>query len=258
MFRMSESNQSSPIERFAELIRSSNKIVAFTGAGISTESGIPDFRSPGGVWSKYKPVEYDDFLRHREARDQYWIIRRESVPQFLKAQPNAGHLALVDLERAGKLSAVVTQNIDELHQRAGSKKVLEVHGTAMQVHCLECDKRWTAESLQPRLEADDLDLICDECGGLMKSMTVSFGQALPADVLMESMQQARNCDLMLAMGSSLVVYPAAEIPATAKRNGAAMAIINRDGTPLDEFADVVIRGEIGTSLSEAVRMAIGS
>jgi len=240
------------IDQLADLLRTSSNIVAFTGAGISTESGIPDFRSPGGVWSKYQPVQFDDFLRHPEARQQYWMIRRESVPQFLSASPNAGHQALVALEKAGKLNAVVTQNIDELHQRAGSTRVLELHGTAMQVHCLECDKRWSAAELQPRLEADELELICDACDGIMKSMTVSFGQALPADVLMDSMQRARECDLMLAMGSSLVVYPANEVPATSKRHGAKLVILNRDKTPLDDYADLVIRGEIGPTLSAAV------
>ncbi len=240
------------IEQLANLLRASSNIVAFTGAGISTESGIPDFRSPGGVWSKYQPVEFDDFLRHADARRQYWTIRRESVPQMLAANPNAGHNALVELEQRGKLKVVVTQNIDELHQRAGSTHVLELHGTAMQVHCLECDKRWTAAELQPRLEADELELICDACDGIMKSMTVSFGQALPADVLMDSMQRARECDLMIAIGSSLVVYPANEVPATAKRNGAKLVILNRDKTPLDSYADLVIRGEIGLTLSAAV------
>jgi len=247
---MSSSNDH--IQQLADLLRASSNIVAFTGAGISTESGIPDFRSPGGVWSKYQPVQFDDFLRHSEARQQYWMIRRESVPQFLSASPNAGHQALVTLEQAGKLNAVVTQNIDELHQRAGSTRVLELHGTAMQVHCLECDKRWSAAELQLRLEADELELICDACDGIMKSMTVSFGQALPADVLMDSMQRARECDLMLAMGSSLVVYPANEVPATAKRHGAKLVILNRDETPLDDYADLVIRAEIGPTLSAAV------
>lgn len=240
------------ILQLADLLRSSQSIVAFTGAGISTESGIPDFRSPGGVWSKYQPVQFEDFLRHAEARRQYWTIRRESVPQFLAAQPNAGHRSLVELERCGRLQAVVTQNIDELHQRAGSQRVLEIHGTAMQAHCLDCDKRWSAASLQPQLEANELELICDACAGLLKSMTVSFGQALPADVLMESMQLARHCELMLALGSSLVVYPAADIPATAKRHGAKLVILNRDETPLDEYADLVIHAEISPVLSAAV------
>ncbi|HPF39653.1 MAG TPA: Sir2 family NAD-dependent protein deacetylase [Phycisphaerae bacterium] len=236
------------IRRLADYLRGATNGVAFTGAGISTESGIADFRSPGGVWSRHQPVDFKDFLNDAEERRRFWIIRRETIPSFLNAQPNAGHHAIADLERQGRLKAVVTQNIDELHQRAGSQRVLEVHGTAMKVHCLSCDKRWTAEEIQPRIEADELDLTCDECGGLLKSMTVSFGQTLPADVWMESMQLARKCDVFLAMGSSLVVYPAAELPQSAKRNGATLIIINRDETPLDPLADLVINAPIGETM----------
>ncbi|MCB9858441.1 MAG: NAD-dependent deacylase [Phycisphaerales bacterium] len=238
-----------PIQQLAEWLRETTSAVAFTGAGISTESGIADFRSPGGVWSRHKPVDFSDFLNDAEERRRFWQIRRETVPTFLLAQPNAGHLAIADLERGGHLTAVVTQNIDELHQRAGSRRVLEVHGTAMRVHCLSCDKRWTAEEMQPRLESDDLDLRCDGCGGLLKSMTVSFGQTLPADVWMDAMQLARKCDVFLAMGSSLVVYPAAELPQTAKRHRAKLVIINRDETPLDPIADLVINAPIGETMT---------
>jgi len=245
---MQDSNNDA-IRTLAGWLQSATSAVAFTGAGISTESGIADFRSPGGVWSRHKPVDFNDFLRDAEERRRFWTIRRESIPEFLAARPNAGHDALARLEQSGRLVGVVTQNIDELHQRAGSRRVLEVHGTAMRVHCLSCDKRWTAEEMQPRLEAGELDLLCDECGGLMKSMTVSFGQTLPADVWMEAMQWSRRCDVFLAIGSSLVVYPAAELPQTAKRRGAKLVIINRDPTPLDEIADLVINAPIGATMT---------
>ncbi len=222
--------------------------VAFTGAGISTESGIADFRSPGGVWSRHQPVMYQDFLSDEAERRRYWEIRKESVPEFLAAKPNAGHVALAQLEDRGHLSAVITQNIDELHQRAGSRRVLEVHGTAMKVHCLSCDKRWSCEEIQARLESDEDVPNCDACGGLLKSMTVSFGQELPAEIWQESMQLSRQCDLFLALGSSLVVYPAASLPEAAKRSGARLVIINRDPTPMDDAADLVIHASIGETL----------
>ncbi len=230
--------------------------VAFTGAGISTESGIADFRSPGGVWSRHQPVMYQDFLSDEAERRRYWEIRKESVPEFLAAKPNAGHVALAQLEDRGHLSAVITQNIDELHQRAGSRRVLEVHGTAMRVHCLSCDKRYLCEEIQVRLEAGDLEPRCDDCEGILKSMTVSFGEDLPAQVWAESVELAGACDLFLALGSSLVVYPAAGLPETAVRNGAKLVIINRDPTPMDPSAALVIHGPIGEAMT-AVMAAIG-
>jgi NAD-dependent deacetylase len=240
------------ITRLAGWLRETQRGVAFTGAGISTESGIPDFRSPGGVWSRHQPVLFQDFLADADARRRYWQIRRESVPGFLAAEPNAGHLALAKLEEQGRLIAVVTQNIDELHQRAGSRRVLEVHGTAMKVRCLGCDKRWSAEEIHARLEAGEDAPTCDACGGLLKSMTVSFGQELPADVWQEAMQLSRQCDLFLALGSSLVVYPAAQLPETAKRSGARLVIINRDPTPMDEVADLVINASIGETMDKVM------
>ncbi len=236
------------ISTLATWLREAKRGVAFTGAGISTESGIPDFRSPGGLWSKHAPVQFEDFLNDPEERKRFWTIRRLSIPAFLEAAPNAGHRALAELERRGHLSAVVTQNIDELHQRAGSQRVLEVHGTAMRVHCLSCDKRWSCEEILQRQEAGEEELICDACGGLLKSMTVSFGQALPADVFMEARQLARHADLFLAIGSSLVVYPAAELPEIAKAYGARLVILNRDPTPMDDMADLVIRAGIGATM----------
>ncbi len=231
--------------------------LAFTGAGISTESGIADFRSPGGVWSRHQPVMYQDFLRDPSERRRYWEIRRESVPEFMAAKPNAGHDALARLEAEGHLLGVITQNIDELHQRAGSKRVLEVHGTAMRVHCLSCDKRYSCAEIQDRLTAGDAEPRCDDCEGILKSMTVSFGEDLPADVWTESVELAGACELFLALGSSLVVYPAASLPEIASRSGARVVIINRDPTPMDSLADLVIQGSIGESM-QAVMKARGN
>lgn len=239
--------------RLAHLLQSATRAVAFTGAGISTESGIPDFRSPGGVWSRYKPVTIQDFIARHEARQTFWKIRRESYAEFVAARPNAGHTALARLEAAGRLEAVITQNIDELHQQAGSKRVLELHGTARQVLCLKCNKRWPAAEIQKwLLEGVDVPT-CDDCGGWLKSATVSFGQQLPAEVLAEATQLAKRCDLFLAIGSSLVVQPAAMLPVYARQAGATLVIINLTETPLDDVADLVIRGPIGETLARATR-----
>ncbi len=236
------------IETLANWLASTQKALAFTGAGISTESGIADFRSPGGVWSRHRPVDFQDFLTDPDERRRFWQIRKESIPEFLAAKPNAGHVALARLEADGRLMAVITQNIDELHQRAGSRRVLEIHGTAMKVHCLSCNQRWGCEEIQARLEAGEEEITCDACDGLAKSMTVSFGQELPAAVWMESAQLCRNCELLLALGSSLVVHPAATLPETAKRHGARLVIINREPTPLDPIADLVFHAPIGQTL----------
>ncbi len=240
------------ISVLVELLNACENGVAFTGAGISTESGIADFRSPGGVWSRHQPVMYQDFLDDEEERRRYWMIRKETMPGIIAAQPNAGHLALARLEALGKLKAIITQNIDELHQRAGCRRVLEVHGSAMRVGCLSCGWEVSAEEIQNRMEAG-LELpTCDECGGIAKSRTVSFGETLPGDVWMEAMEFSRRCDLFLAVGSSLVVYPAAGLPEVALRYGAALVILNRDPTPLDEHATLVIRAPIGETMRAAM------
>jgi NAD-dependent deacetylase len=242
-----------PAAMVATWLRESKNAIAFTGAGISTESGIEDFRSPGGLWTRHQPVMFEDFVADPEERRRFWRLRREMLPTMLAAKPNAGHLALAELESRGQLPALITQNIDELHQRAGSRKVIEIHGTAMKVHCLSCDKRWPAAEIQVRLDAGEDEFVCDACGGLLKSMTVSFGQQMPPDILIEASQLARQCELFLAIGSSLVVYPAAALPELAKRHGAILVIINREPTPLDEMADLVINAPIGETLESVLR-----
>jgi len=236
--------------RLAAMLRNAEHAVAFTGAGISTESGIPDFRSPGGVWSKNTPVMYQDFLSDPAERRRYWRMRTESMKTMLHARPNVGHELLARWEDNGRIAALITQNIDELHQRAGSRRVLELHGTAMTVGCLSCDKRWPATVIQERVIAGDEEPTCDECSGILKSLTISFGQAMPEDVMRDAKALAQDCDLFIAIGSSLVVQPAAALPAIARTCGARLAIINRDPTPLDDMADIVIRAPIGDTLTQ--------
>lgn len=229
------------------------RITGFTGAGISTESGIPDFRSPNGVWAKYRTVYFDEFMSSREGRVEYWRQKVENWPYIRDAEPNAGHRAFVDLERAGKLRALITQNIDGLHQKAGLSRdlVIELHGTTTAAECLSCGARITSEEAVARVQAGDLAPEC-QCGGYLKPATISFGQAMPFEEMQRANEATLDCDVFIAVGSSLVVYPAAGFPALAKQNGATLVIINRDPTPLDAIADLVIHGEIGKVLPQLV------
>ncbi len=240
----------SVIERVASWLGEARRAVVFTGAGISTESGIPDFRSPGGVWARNQPVYYDDFLASPEARFEYWRQKAEAADDFLRAAPNAGHLTIARWEQAGRRAAVITQNIDGLHQEAGSRKVLELHGTARWIACVDCHQRFDPVPLIEAFRARQEVPPCAACGGRLKSATISFGQALPADVLEESSELAAQSDLFLAIGSSLVVYPAAGLPQVARRAGAKLVIINREATEQDADADAVIREPIGSTLTQ--------
>lgn len=242
------------IARISQFLAESRRAIAFTGAGISTESGIADFRSPGGIWSRYQPVLFRDFLQSEDARRQYWKMKKEGYHELKTARPNDGHRALARLEAAGKIIAVITQNIDGLHQDAGSRRVLELHGTSRYCLCLECDARFDPDEIQKSLEAGIEIPLCNHCGGLLKSATISFGQSLPADVLTEAFDLSMSTDLVLALGSSLVVEPAASIPLQAKNNGARLVIINHAETPLDGLADVVVHQSIGATLSQAVKL----
>jgi len=230
------------VEQAVELIAAAKRIVAFTGAGISTESGLADFRSPGGLWDRYRIVTYPEFLSSAEARIEYWSMRRELIPTLLAAEPNAAHDALAALEEQGKLLAVITQNIDGLHQDAGSKQVVELHGTNRTAACLTCGFQWQIEDIQFRLEAGDLDPHCDTCDGLIKPETVSFGQSMPAEEMDEAFRLAEACDLMLMIGSSLAVQPAASVPLVTYQNGGKLLFINRTATDYDELADLVVQG----------------
>jgi NAD-dependent deacetylase len=229
-------------------LRDARCAVAFTGAGISTESGIPDFRSPGGVWATSQPVYYDEFLRSAAARHEYWRQKAVGQRDFAQAAPNAGHVVLADWELHGRLRGVITQNIDGLHQLAGHTHVLELHGTARYVACLRCSSRHDAAPMVDRFLVEGRPPDCPDCGGLMKHATVSFGQALPQDVLEMAVEWSMQADLFLAIGSSLVVQPAAGLPELARQHGARLVIINRGPTPLDHLADVVLRAAIGETL----------
>jgi NAD-dependent deacetylase len=246
------------IETARQWIREARRIVGFTGAGISTESGVPDFRSPNGVWARNRTIYFDEFVRSEEARIEAWRQRAEMWPEMRDAQPNAGHMAFVELARQGKLSAMITQNIDGLHQRSGldPSLLLELHGTATEAMCLSCADRIPMDEAIDRIRGGELAPKCRACGGLLKSATVSFGQSLPQDVLRQCQLEAQSCDLFLAVGSSLVVYPAAGFPLVAKQSGARLIIVNRTETPLDEKADLVIQDEIGETLPAMVGMAL--
>ena len=247
------SNNQNAIAKIAQHLSESQRAIAFTGAGISTESGIADFRSPGGIWSRYQPVLFREFLESEEERRRYWKMKKEGYHELKMAKPNDGHRALARLEAAGKIIAVITQNIDGLHQDAGSCRVLELHGTSRYCLCLECNARFNPDDIQQRMESGVEIPVCDYCGGPLKSATISFGQSLPADVLTEAFDLSMSTDLIFALGSSLVVEPAASIPLQAKNNGARLVIINRTETPLDRLADVVIHDSIGETLSRLVK-----
>ena len=240
------------IDKLAEFLRDARAGIAFTGAGISTESGIPDFRSPGGVWSRNQPIMYDEFLRSRDARERYWHQRIEIYQDFARAEPNDGHTCVARLEQRGVLAGVITQNIDGLHQLAGSKRILELHGTARIVACVACGKEWSPEAVHAMIEAGDAAPDCDVCGSPLKSKTISFGQAMPREVMREAHELSVKSDVFLAMGSSLVVQPAASLPLAAQEAGATLVIINRTETPLDEIADLVIREPIGETMRSAL------
>ena len=229
------------------------RIVVLTGAGISTDSGVPDFRSPGGLWSKMQPIEFQDFVTDEECRLEDWRRRFQMAEIFAKAQPNAAHLALARLARHGLLSLLITQNIDGLHQRAGvpEDRLVELHGNSTYASCLNCGKRAELEVLRPAVEAGHSP-VCDVCGGLLKAAVVSFGQAMPEDMLIRSSEAARKADVFIVIGSSLVVYPAAQLPVVAAEAGAELIIVNRDPTPVDPLAKIRIRTPIAESFAEFI------
>ena len=246
-----------PIERGIELIREAERILVFSGAGLSTESGIPDFRSPGGLWSKYDPSEFyfDRFLSDERARATYWKMSTESYQIMKDARPNRAHLAIKTVEDMGTLLAVVTQNIDRLHHKAGNSpdKIIEIHGTAFSVSCLSCGKTYDRNDIEDRIRSGVEAPYCDDCSGVLKPDTISFGQAMPEDKMAKSLTLARESDLCMALGSSLVVYPAASVPSVAVESGAKLMIINRDETPLDPQADVVVHGSLSEVLGDMVQ-----
>jgi NAD-dependent deacetylase len=238
----------------ARLLDQSRRAVVFTGAGISTESGIPDFRSPGGVWSRMKPIYFQEFVSDPAKRREAWERAFSGKAGWTGRQPNVGHYAVARLVSRGKASAVITQNVDNLHQDSGvpADQVIELHGNATYATCLECAERHELEELKTGfLKAGEIPY-CRRCGGLVKTATISFGQSMPEGPMMRAEAETLACDLFVVLGSSLVVHPAAGFPAIAKRNGAMLAIVNREPTPLDPYADLVLHDEIGPALTEAV------
>ena len=244
----------SEVEELKRMIDAAKRIVAFTGAGISTESGIPDFRSPGGIWTKMRPIEFSDFLSSAEMRRESWRRKFAMDDTFRRAEPNAGHRALARLVADGRMIAVVTQNIDGLHQASGipDDKVIELHGNSTYAHCLDCKRRYELDWVRGIFAQEERLPICTLCGGHIKTATISFGQAMPEDAMERAHDVTRRADLMITLGSSLVVYPAAGFPVMAKRNGAKYAIVNREPTDQDGIADLVINAEIGSTMSKAV------
>jgi NAD-dependent deacetylase len=239
------------VDRLRALVDEAGVIVPFTGAGISTECGIPDFRSPGGIWTKMRPIDFSDFLASQEARDESWRRRFAMQEQFGGAKPGRGHQALASLYRVGKSPGVVTQNIDNLHQASGiaSEHVVELHGNTTYATCLDCAARYELPWVKQFFDASGRAPSCTSCGGHIKTATVSFGQAMPEREMQRAEEMTRAADLFIAIGSSLVVWPAAGFPLMAKRNGASLVIINRDPTEFDDIADLVVRHDIGEVLA---------
>lgn len=242
--------------KLKKMIAQSKRVVVFTGAGISTDSGIPDFRGTNGIWSKYKPIPFDDFVNSKAARIESWQRKSSLHSDLKKAKPNLGHRGVFHLRERGVLYAVITQNVDGLHQASGieEEKIIEIHGNALKAACLECNQNFTMERIINRFKVTNEPPICNRCGGFIKSATISFGQAMPELAIKKANDVAKNCDLFLVLGSSLVVYPAAYLPRVAKENSASLIIINHQKTSLDELADLVINDEIGAVLGQALNL----
>lgn len=245
----------SAADLLAEELKRARRVVVFTGAGISTESGIPDFRSPGGVWSKMQPIYFQDFVRFEERRREAWTRVFSGAAGWVGKEPNVGHHAVARLIHSGKASSVITQNVDNLHQASGipDDKVIELHGNASYAKCLGCGLRHELEELRPIFVDRGEIPMCRQCGELVKTATISFGQQMPEEPMARAEDETQACDLFLVLGSSLVVTPAALFPVKASNNGARLAILNREPTPVDRFADLVLNAEIGPTMTAAMR-----
>jgi len=243
------------LDALRRMIDVAKRVVVFTGAGISTESGIPDFRSPGtGLWTKTKPVQFQDFISSDAIRQQVWRNRFTGERVLENAKPNKGHDAVAKLVRDGKATAVITQNVDNLHYASGvpADQIIELHGNAMYAACLDCQTRYELADLEQQFQQIGRVAPCASCGGIIKGATISFGQAMPQDAMRKAQQYTLQCDLFIVIGSSLVVYPAAAFPELAKDRGAGLVIVNREPTPLDPIADLVVHREIGQALAYVV------
>ena len=248
------------LQEFGEKVRESRDIVFFTGAGISTESGVPDFRSPGGIWTKFQPVYYDDFLNSEAARITYWKMKRETYEIYKNVEPNIGHYSIGSFEKRGQLLGLITQNVDGLHGLAGvsEEKIVDLHGTDRKVGCLNCGMLFDTEEVMMALTEDFSPPLCDQCSGLLKPATVSFGQPMPPEAMRRAQELCEKARIFIVIGSSLQVQPAASFPVIAKQNGALLAVINRDPTPLDSLADYNFNGEIGEFFSQLNALTIDS
>lgn len=244
------------IAALADAIQVHARIAAFTGAGISTESGIPDYRGPNGVWARNAIPHIDSMQTDDASRREMWAYRREHYPQMQARRPNPGHIALANLERMGKLIAIITQNIDGLHQKAGSDpdRVVELHGSTHKLRCSRCGRVYEGSAIQQRLDMGDPDPRCEVCSGTLRTATVLFGEALPPVALQTAVAVARAADLMLVIGSSLAVNPAARLPTIARENGANVIIINREPTPQDAAANLVIHADAGPTLTSSLAL----
>jgi NAD-dependent deacetylase len=238
------------------LIEAAGNIVIFTGAGISTESGIPDFRSPGGLWTKYAPIDFRDFMASEDMRRESWRRKFAMDEVMTKAEPNRGHRAVDKLVRLGKCTHVITQNVDGLHQVSGvpEQKIIELHGNSTYATCLECGERYELAEIREIFSTDETLPECHACGGIIKTATISFGQSMPEAEMERAQAATFDADLFIAIGSSLVVYPAAAFPEIAKRNGAKLVILNREETGLDPLADLVVHEEIGDCLGQVLEV----
>lgn len=235
------------LKEFSSRVKNSTAVVFFTGAGISTESGVPDFRSPGGVWTKYQPVLFQDFLASESARIQHWRLKKATYELFKTVKPNLAHYAICEFEQREQLLGLITQNIDGLHKIAGTseQKLVELHGTDRLVTCLGCGKCYNPFDVYENLPEEFTAPTCDACGGFLKSANVSFGQSMPVEAMRRAQAWSEQAEVFVVAGSSLQVQPAASFPVIAKRGGALLAIVNRDPTPLDDMADFVYQGDIG-------------
>jgi NAD-dependent deacetylase len=242
------------VTQLRELLAAARHAVVFTGAGISTESGIPDFRSPGGIWTRMAPIDFQDFVRSDEMRREAWRRRFAMEDTFRAAEPNRGHRAVATLVRRGTVSSVITQNIDGLHQASGvpDRQVIELHGNTTYAACLDCGERHELAPIRAAFERDETPPVCVKCEGLVKTATISFGQSMPVLAMRRAEAETLAADLFVVLGSSLVVYPAAGFPELAKHNGAKLVIVNREETGLDRYADLVLHEPIGDTLGGAV------
>ena len=242
------------ISTLRNLLNGSSRIAVFTGAGISTESGIPDFRSADGLWTKIKPIDYQEFIASEEARRRSWELKLEMDALWSEAKPNRGHRAVAELVRRGRCHAVITQNVDGLHQAAGvaGDRVIELHGNNTYAICVDCRRQYPLAPIVEAFRADGALPVCEQCGGIVKTATISFGEAMPEEAMARAREASLSCDLCLVLGSSLVVWPAASFPRLAVEAGARLVIINRESTDMDLLAELVINDGIGATLGAAV------